>query len=103
MRATKEVMGFDPDRHFWVDERVYEHMSLREQGAARAGGVAGALRRLARGVPGDGRGLGSGLGRAQLRDGWREALPEFEAGEQIATRSAGPEGDGGLRGVTRRR
>src|SRR4029077_10124197 len=33
VRATKAVMGFDPDRSFWVDERVYEHMSLREQGA----------------------------------------------------------------------
>ena len=28
-------------------------------------------------------------GRARLRDGWREALPTFAAGEQIATRSAG--------------
>src|SRR5439155_1015053 len=34
VRATKEAMGFDPDRHFWVDERVYEHMSLRKSGAA---------------------------------------------------------------------
>src|SRR5437588_1103256 len=33
VRATKEVMGFDPDRDFWVDDRVYEHMSLREHGA----------------------------------------------------------------------
>ncbi len=33
VRATKEVMGFDPDKKFWVDERVYEHMSLRERGA----------------------------------------------------------------------
>src|ERR1700761_8429281 len=23
VRATKEVMGFDPDKKFWVDERVY--------------------------------------------------------------------------------
>ena len=29
VRAAKEAMGFDPDRKFWVDERVYEHMSLR--------------------------------------------------------------------------
>ena len=34
VRATKEVMGFDPDKKFWVDERVYEHMSLRDSGAA---------------------------------------------------------------------
>src|SRR5271167_4146834 len=33
VRATKEVMGFDPERSFWVDERVYEHMSLKASGA----------------------------------------------------------------------
>ncbi len=33
VRAAKEAMGFDPDRDFWVDEGVYEHMSLREKGA----------------------------------------------------------------------
>jgi transketolase len=32
VRATKERLGFDPDRHFWVDPGVYEHMSLREAG-----------------------------------------------------------------------
>src|SRR5271165_4506718 len=32
--ATKEVMGFDPERTFWVDERVYEHMSLKTAGAS---------------------------------------------------------------------
>src|SRR5439155_368808 len=39
VRATKEAMGFDPDRHFWVHERVYEHMSLGENGAAAHGGI----------------------------------------------------------------
>ncbi len=51
VRATKEVMGFDPDAHFWVDERVYEHMSLRDCGAQAQRRVAGALRGLARGAP----------------------------------------------------
>ena len=32
---------------------------------------------------------GTGPGRGRLREGWREALPSFKAGEQIATRSAG--------------
>ena len=42
--ATKEVMGFDPERTFWVDERVYEHMSLKAAGGERAGGLgAGAF------------------------------------------------------------
>ena len=25
-------MGFDPERKFWVDDRVYAHMSLAESG-----------------------------------------------------------------------
>ena len=63
VRATKEAMGFDPDKHFWVDERVYEHMSLRD--ARRRGAGASGPERfavLARGEPRAGRGLGSAPG-----------------------------------------
>ena len=82
-------MGFDPDSDFWVDERVYEHMSLRERGAKRAGAMAASAssrgaRRFPRWPP-----TGTWPGAGKLRDGWREALPTFEAGEEIATRSAG--------------
>jgi transketolase len=86
--ATKEVMGFDPEQFFWVDDRVYEHMSLTATGQAaqqewtqRAAGWRAAFPDMAadwdRAWAGD------------LRDGWREALPGFAAGEEIATRSAG--------------
>src|SRR5277367_6481421 len=89
VRATKEVMGFDPDKHFWVDERVYEHMSLRDSGAqARAQWQQrfDAWREHASPA------LAEDWDRAwagDLRDGWREALPKFEAGEKLATRAAG--------------
>jgi transketolase len=89
VRATKEVMGFDPDRSFWVDDRVYEHMSLRDSGAA----AQKEWRELRfdpwRAAFPD---MAADWDRAwagHLRDGWREALPSFKAGEQIATRSAG--------------
>ncbi|MCW3030622.1 MAG: transketolase [Solirubrobacterales bacterium] len=89
VRATKEVMGFDPDKRFWVDERVYEHMSLRERGAREQ--AEWEREKLA-----PWRERFSEMAadwdlawRGQLRDGWREALPTFAAGEQIATRSAG--------------
>jgi transketolase len=88
VRATKEVMGFDPDRRFWVDERVYEHMSLRERGASvqsewqeRFDAWREEFPEMA--ADWDLAWAGS------LRDGWREALPVFKAGEEIATRSAG--------------
>jgi transketolase len=89
VRATKEVMGFDPDKRFWVDERVYEHMSLRDSGAAaqrewqakRMDPWREAFPEMAADW--------DLAWRGKLRDGWREALPKFEAGEEIASRSAG--------------
>jgi transketolase len=88
VRATKEVMGFDPDRHFWVDERVYEHMSLRDRGAS----VQAEWQRRYQQWRGAFPEMAAEWDRSwagKLRDGWREALPSFAAGEQIATRSAG--------------
>jgi len=86
--ATKRAMGFDPDAHFQVDQRVYEHMSLREQGAAaqrewsaRFESWRGAHPEMAE----DWDRAWSG----RLREGWQEALPSFAAGEELATRVAG--------------
>jgi len=88
VRATKEVMGFDPDRHFWVDERVYEHMSLADSGGAfqqewqqRFESWRAAFPELAEDW--------DRAWRGEMRDGWREALPKWSAGESVATRSAG--------------
>jgi transketolase len=88
VRAAKQVMGFDPDRHFWVDERVYEHMSLRERGAAVQSEWRqrfDAWREAFPEMAGDWDLAWAG----RLREGWSEALPVFAAGEEIATRSAG--------------
>jgi transketolase len=89
VRATKEVMGFDPDEKFWVDEHVYEHMSLADSGA-------GAQREWEQQKLAPWRERFPEMAadwdrawRGELRDGWREALPTFPAGEAIASRSAG--------------
>jgi transketolase len=89
VRATKEVMGFDPDKRFWVDERVYEHMSLRERGTTaqrewqvqRMDPWREAFPEMAADW--------DLAWKGRLRDGWREALPTFAAGQEIASRSAG--------------
>ncbi len=89
VRATKEVMGFDPDRKFWVDERVYEHMSLRERGTtAQREWQVQLMDPWRERFPEMAEDWDKAW-RGELRDGWREALPSFAAGEQIATRSAG--------------
>jgi transketolase len=88
VRATKRVMGFDPDRHFWVDDRVYEHMSLRDRGAqARSAWQERyeAWRKASPALAADWDLAWAG----RLREGWRETLPSFEAGEKLATRAAG--------------
>ena len=88
VRATKQVMGFDPERHFWVDERVYEHMSLAEHGAGVQAEWQGRFDAWRAALPE----LAADWDRAwagQLVDGWRESLPSFAAGEQLATRVAG--------------
>jgi transketolase len=88
VRAAKEVMGFDPDRHFWVDEKVYEHMSLREAGASAQREWQQRFTSWREAFPD----MAEDWDRAwagRLRDGWHGSLPAFQAGEEIATRSAG--------------
>ncbi len=88
VRAAKEAMGFDPDRTFWVDEAVYEHMSLRAEGEAAQADWLGRFSQWREALPD----MAADWDRAwsgTLRDGWRDALPAFAAGEKIATRAAG--------------
>jgi transketolase len=88
VRAAKLAMGFDPERHFWVDERVYAHMSLADAGAKAErewGARLDAWRREHPDLAEDWERAWAG----RLREGWREALPSFPAGEQLATRAAG--------------
>jgi transketolase len=88
VRATKEAMGFDPDRRFWVDERVYEHMSLRESGADAQQQWQQKLSSWRADFPEMAKDWDLAWS-GRLREGWRESLPKFKAGEEIATRSAG--------------
>jgi transketolase len=88
VRRTKEAMGFDPDRHFWVDERVYEHMSLAERGGAEQERWTARYQEWREKFPA----MAADWDLAwsgRLRDGWRESLPSFEPGEKLATRAAG--------------
>jgi transketolase len=34
VRATKEILGWDPDKHFFIPDGVYEHFDQRRRGAA---------------------------------------------------------------------
>ncbi|MCW2971042.1 MAG: transketolase, partial [Solirubrobacterales bacterium] len=88
VRATKQVMGFDPDRSFWVDDSVYEHMSLRDSGASAQEDWRRRFDSWRDAFP-DMADDWDLAWAGRLRAGWREAMPSFAAGEQLATRSAG--------------
>ena len=89
VRAAKLAMGFDPERHFCGRRaRVRAHEPRR--GAARASSASGrsastAWREQHPALAADWERAWAG----RLREGWREALPSFPAGEKLATRAAG--------------
>ena len=88
VRATKEIMGFDPDAHFAVPDEVREHMKgVGQRGTAaeaewneRFAVWSAAHPDLARDWALDRSG--------EPRDGWLGALPVFPPGEDVATRDA---------------
>jgi transketolase len=88
VRATKEVMGFDPDKKFWVEESVYEHMSLKDSGAGVQAGWEARFEAWRERFPEAAEDWDRAW-RGEPREGWRDALPKWQAGESVATRSAG--------------
>ena len=87
VRAAKEALGFDPERSFWVDERVYEHMSLREAGARAQAQWQQRYAAWREALP-ERAAEWDRAWAGRLGDGWREALPSFAAGDKLATRAA---------------
>ena len=91
VRLAKEALGWDPDAKFFIPAEALQHF----RGALNAGAAAEAEWKRAfdawRGAYPD---LASEWDRAQagqFNDGWRDALPSWQAGQQVATRNAGGE------------
>jgi transketolase len=85
VRATKEVYGWDPDAHFYVPEQVYEHMTSVDRGNDLESAWKQRFSVWSETFPEE---------RERWDAAWsgrigRWTLPEFEAGEEIATRDAG--------------
>ncbi len=89
VRATKEAMGFDPDRSFVVPDEVRQHMAaVRDRGAAQQRTWEEQLDAWSAAFPDLARERELDL-EGKPRAGWLEALPRFPAGEEVATRDAG--------------
>ncbi|MCA3749426.1 MAG: transketolase [Rubrobacter sp.] len=90
VRATKEIMGFDPDEHFHVPDEVYEHLDCRRRGAELEGEWNQRFSAWRAEFPG----LAEDWDRAwsgKPADGFEQSLPRFDPAEtgNLATRKAG--------------
>ncbi|HSC90067.1 MAG TPA: transketolase [Gaiellaceae bacterium] len=88
VRAAKEAMGLDPDASFAVDPAVYEHMSQVARGIGLEQEWADRFERWSTAFPAL-REDWDQVHTGSPRPGWEAALPEFPAGEELATRDAG--------------
>lgn len=89
IKATKELLGFDPEQAFAVADDVIAHtQSARDRGATAREEWQKSFDAWATSNP-DGAALLKRLTDRVLPDGWESALPTFEASEKgVATRAA---------------
>jgi transketolase len=82
--ATKKALGWDPDKDFYVPDEVYAHMNGVERGRQLESEWQVVFDEWSKDFPDD---------RKRWDDAWAGRigeweLPEFEAGEDLATRAA---------------
>ena len=86
--ATKELLGFDPTKSFFIDQQVLDHTrTLRERGA-KAHEAWDQKMTAWRAANPEAAKLYDRLIAGQLPADYREAFPVFEAGSSLATRAA---------------
>ncbi len=89
--ALKTALGFDPEQTFEVADDVLAHSrEVVERGAALRRDWDGSYRAWREGNP-DGAALLDRMATRTLPEGWTDALPDFEAGKEVATRKASGE------------
>jgi transketolase len=88
VRATKEALGWDPDKKFYVPDEVSEHMNATARGIELEDAWQQKLSAWSAKYP-DLHERWDQVNTGRPMPGWVEALPEFEPGEDVATRDAG--------------
>ncbi len=83
--ATKRALGWDPDKHFYVPDGVYEHMSQIERGNELETAWQQRFSDWSQAFP-DAREKWDAAWAGKIGD-W--TLPEFAVGDDMATRDAG--------------
>jgi len=86
--ATKKVLGLNPDEKFAMPADVFEHVrSVKDRGAALRKEWDGKFAQWQSAHP-DRAALLKRLVTRELPAGWEASLPVFEAGKDVATRTA---------------
>lgn len=86
--ATKEVLGFDPERSFHIDDEVIAHTRLlRERGAEKHSAWQEKFDAWAAANP-ENKALFDRMNARELPQDFGADLPEWEPGETLATRKA---------------
>lgn len=88
VRATKEALGWNPDEKFVVPQEVAEHMNGVDRGVELEQAWKDRFEAWSASFPGLREEWDQVL-TGKPKPGWVEALPEFPAGEDVATRDAG--------------
>ena len=88
VRAAKEELGWDPDAKFLVPEEVRENFNVTDRGIALEEAWQQKLSAWSAKYPAL-REDWDQVNTGKPRPGWVEALPAFDAGEEVATRDAG--------------
>ncbi|MEE4541476.1 transketolase [Streptomyces sp. V4-01] len=88
VRATKEVLGFDPDAHFAVADEVIAHTrAVGERGREARTSWEKSYAQWRTANP-QRAALFDRIDAAELPEGWEAHLPAFETGKSLATRAA---------------
>jgi transketolase len=88
VRATKEALGWNPDEHFVVPPEVAEHFNQVDRGIAAEQEWKDLFESWSAKYPGL-REEWDQVHTGRPKPGWVEALPVFQAGDDMATRDAG--------------
>jgi transketolase len=88
VRATKEALGWDPDKTFVVPDEVRAHMNRTAHGLELESAWTKKLEAWSAKYP-ELREDWDQVHTGKPRPGWIDALPDFPAGEDVATRDAG--------------
>nr|WP_026530430.1 transketolase [Haematomicrobium sanguinis] len=88
VKATKEILGFDPEKSFYIDPEVLAHArKVKERGQELRKDWDVKFNEWREANP-DRAALLDRIGKFELPAGWDKALPEFEAGKDVSTRAA---------------